>query len=291
MIAIDYRLAPRHTIPNQLHDMISAYLYLIDPPPGNPRFRPHQIMFAGNSSGANMCVSATLWIRDSSNYIPMPAGLLLLSPWLDVSHSMPSYFSNGNHDISPALSNDPKYINPNRLHYFIPSNRMLYNCLVSPVFADERSDTPFPPTMIHVGDCERLRDDGIVFQGRMFKSPIYVEMYEDMPQSFQLFTLLDAFATLALHRMGAFADTIFNGQSWNAESLVWVRRTRHVIPLTKPLEILEYSRQVSIDLGYWNQQRESVFEGIIKPFIRIQTWEDPRLSMKISPKRVSLAAS
>ncbi|KAJ3058308.1 hypothetical protein HDU99_006865, partial [Rhizoclosmatium hyalinum] len=34
ILSIDYRLAPEHKFPLALHDMLSCYLYLIDPPAG-----------------------------------------------------------------------------------------------------------------------------------------------------------------------------------------------------------------------------------------------------------------
>lgn len=60
--------------------MLSAYLYLIDPPPGQPRFLPEQVMFGGDSAGGNLAVSALLWLRKEK--YPLPAGLALMSPWV-----------------------------------------------------------------------------------------------------------------------------------------------------------------------------------------------------------------
>jgi hypothetical protein len=143
------------------------------------------------------------------------------------------------------------------------------------MFADEKPDKPFPPTMIHIGDSERVRDESIVFQGRLHRSPVFLEMYQDANHVFQMFSMFDSFAVLSLQRMGDFADIIFSGRSWEAHSAIWIRRTRNLIPLTKSLEIVKHSRRVSQQLGFWNEQRESVFQGIIQPAIDRQTWDDP----------------
>lgn len=47
VLAIDYRLSPQHTFPAALQDMISAFMFLTDPPPGNRKYRPDQVVFVG----------------------------------------------------------------------------------------------------------------------------------------------------------------------------------------------------------------------------------------------------
>ena len=47
VLAIDYRLSPQHTFPAALQDMISAFMFLIDPPPGTRKYRPDQVVFVG----------------------------------------------------------------------------------------------------------------------------------------------------------------------------------------------------------------------------------------------------
>lgn len=261
-------MGPQSLFPAALHDMISAYFYLIDPPAGQPRYRPEQIMFSGDSAGGNLCVVTAMWLRDHPNNYPMPGGLLLISPWLDISHSVPSFYGNRNHDYLPDKSADPRYINEDRIHYFLPDNTLLYHPMVSPIFAPERPEKPFPPTMIHNGDAERVRDDCLIWNAINKSTDIHIEMYEDMVHVFQLLTLVDSMATLSLHRLGAFADTIWRKQQWKADSrFVWVRRNRSIIPLTRPLSIIEYGRQICIALGVWNDQRQSVYSGLLQPLI------------------------
>ena len=47
VLAIDYRLSPQHTFPAALQDMLSAFMFLTDPPPGNRKYRPDQVVFVG----------------------------------------------------------------------------------------------------------------------------------------------------------------------------------------------------------------------------------------------------
>ncbi|ODN78492.1 hypothetical protein L202_04123 [Cryptococcus amylolentus CBS 6039] len=85
-----YRLSPQYPFPCGLLDCLASYLYLISPPPSAPHkpILPTNIIFMGDSAGAGMCVSLLVLIREMG--LPMPAGASLISPWVDLTHSMPS---------------------------------------------------------------------------------------------------------------------------------------------------------------------------------------------------------
>ena len=75
--------------PCGLLDALASYLYLIDPPPdAHVPISPTSIIFMGDSAGAGMVVSLLIIIREMG--LPMPAGASLISPWVDLTHSMPS---------------------------------------------------------------------------------------------------------------------------------------------------------------------------------------------------------
>ncbi|KAJ3114750.1 hypothetical protein HK098_007168, partial [Nowakowskiella sp. JEL0407] len=143
VLAIDYRQSPEHVFPCALHDAISAYRFLLDPPtpePGKTAFKysPQNITVMGDSAGGNLAISLALWLREHGlEYnLPMPAGVIGLSPWLDLTHSQPSFILNGEYDVLPYASKDLKYINENRSHYYVGDNSFLKNPLVSPIFAE-----------------------------------------------------------------------------------------------------------------------------------------------------------
>lgn len=89
-----YRLAPQFPFPCGLFDCISAYLYLLE------QHDPSTILFAGDSAGGGMVVSMLVVLRDQG--IPLPAGAMLLSPWVDLTHSFPSLAGDGAFDYIPA---------------------------------------------------------------------------------------------------------------------------------------------------------------------------------------------
>ncbi|KAJ3110409.1 hypothetical protein HDU96_006628 [Phlyctochytrium bullatum] len=216
VLAIDYRLAPEHTFPLPLHDAISAYLSLVDPPapaPGCPqpkRYDPSQVFLAGDSAGGGLCLALALWLRDHPRFAPPPAGIVALAPWLDLTHSQPSFRLNADLDYLPEAVTDPAHIVPGvRSHAYTPSDALNAHPYVSPVFG---SDAPgaLPPTLVQLGERERLRDEGIVFAAERFRrSPVRLEVYEDQVHVFQVFG--DAVGQAALRRAGEFIRSVATG--------------------------------------------------------------------------------
>jgi acetyl esterase/lipase len=69
-------------------------LYLIQPPL-NALHKPisaSKIVFAGDSAGGGLCLTVLTVLRDLE--LPMPAGAVLISPWVDLTHSFPSVMDN-----------------------------------------------------------------------------------------------------------------------------------------------------------------------------------------------------
>ncbi|EFP78349.2 uncharacterized protein PGTG_04305 [Puccinia graminis f. sp. tritici CRL 75-36-700-3] len=99
--AVNYRLAPQYPFPCALADCLAAYLYLIRPPE-NAKHRmvdPSKIVIAGDSAGGGLSLALLTLIRDAG--LPMPAGAVLISPWVDLTHSFPSVMNNSETDIIP----------------------------------------------------------------------------------------------------------------------------------------------------------------------------------------------
>ncbi|RDX53666.1 alpha/beta-hydrolase [Lentinus brumalis] len=99
--AVNYRKAPQYPWPCPLHDVLAAYFYLTSPPPGSVHkpVPPSKMVFAGDSAGAALCLTALTVLRDLG--LPQPAGAVLISPWVDLTHSFPSVMNNTATDIIP----------------------------------------------------------------------------------------------------------------------------------------------------------------------------------------------
>lgn len=89
-----YRLAPQFPFPCGLLDCLAAYLYVLT------IHDPSEIILAGDSAGGGMILSILCMIRDQ--HLPMPAGAVLISPWVDLTHSFPSLSRTDKLDYIPA---------------------------------------------------------------------------------------------------------------------------------------------------------------------------------------------
>lgn len=69
-------------------------LYLVNPPSDalHKPIDPSKIVLAGDSAGGGLCLSLLTVLRDMG--LPQPAGAVLISPWVDLTHSFPSVMHN-----------------------------------------------------------------------------------------------------------------------------------------------------------------------------------------------------
>ncbi|KAI9319136.1 Alpha/Beta hydrolase protein, partial [Dichotomocladium elegans] len=177
--SIDYRLAPQHPFPAAVEDALAAYLYLIDPPTGPP-VDPSNIVIAGDSAGGGLVFALLLAIRDAG--LAAPAGAMTLSPWIDLTHSLPSIMTNISTDYLPALGFKHKPSRAVDYHLlpiqaklqdrmeeddpelkrvqFYAGNKSLKHPWVSPVY-DKRLLRGLPPLLIQTGTAERLNDEAV----------------------------------------------------------------------------------------------------------------------------------
>jgi acetyl esterase/lipase len=88
-----YRLAPQFPFPCGLQDCLAAYLHLLTVQ------EPSDIILAGDSAGGGMVVSMLVILRDRG--LPLPAGAVLISPWVDPTHSFPSVAKDSDFDYIP----------------------------------------------------------------------------------------------------------------------------------------------------------------------------------------------
>jgi acetyl esterase/lipase len=128
--------------------------------------------------------------------MPMPAGLVALSPWADLTLSGWSMMQNADKDSQ--LSWDLLFVSAR--HYLKGSNPA--DPYASPVFGTMRD---FPPIMVHAGSCEILRDDASRL-GELAAAaniPVSVEVYDGMHHLFQISGTASE-AKVSLNRLGQF---------------------------------------------------------------------------------------
>jgi monoterpene epsilon-lactone hydrolase len=149
VFAPQYRLAPRYPFPAAVDDAISAYEGLL-----SRGIRPETIIVAGDSAGGGLALAMVH--RARSLDLPLPGGIIVFSPYVDLTHSGYTIEFNAGTDYLP-LSELSK---PNR--DYAPGFE-LENPEVSPLFADMEG---YPPMLIFAGGREMLLDDSVRLDAR-----------------------------------------------------------------------------------------------------------------------------
>ncbi|WVQ97523.1 hypothetical protein IAU59_004637 [Kwoniella sp. CBS 9459] len=195
VFAITYRLAPEHAFPLPLHDVLQGYFRLLSPPLSIP---PENIIIAGDSAGGGLGLALCMYLRDEG--YKSPAGLVLMSPWVDLTMSCGSWDDCADSDVVPRPESDD-HLNPVGC-YLGPEgiSKYLTHPYASPLFGELSN---LPPMLIQSGDSEVLRDEITLLAHKATLSGVQVthELYEDMVHVFQMFSFLPA-ASAAINNIG-----------------------------------------------------------------------------------------
>lgn len=186
---VRYRLAPECIYPAAVRDGIDAYRGLLA-----TGVDASGIILAGDGSGGGLAFAVALAIRNAG--LPMPAGLVAMSPWADLSLSGWSMLQNQKSDIAMHW----EILFQCARHYLRKSNPSDPYC--SPAFANLKE---FPPIMVHAGSAEILRDDASKLGDRAADAAtaVSVEIYDGMGHLFQADTRSNE-ARVSLARLGQF---------------------------------------------------------------------------------------
>ena len=160
VIAPQYRLAPEHPFPAGLRDAFAVFCALAEDNDGLP------LIVSGDSAGGGLAAGVAMLAARAG--LPI-AGLVLLSPWLDLTVSAPSYAANA--------ASDPMFSRASA-----ESGAALYlqgrdpeHPIASPLHG---SLAGFPRTLISVGSGEVLADDARRFHVRLGAAGVASELSE-----------------------------------------------------------------------------------------------------------------
>ena len=149
-LLLDYRLAPEHPYPAAVDDATAAYRWLLE-----QGVAPGHVVIGGDSAGGGLTVATLLALRDAR--LPLPAGGVCISPWVDLTFSGASYRTRA--AVDPIVTR-PVIDEMARAYLGAIAARAP---LASPLFADLRG---LPPLLIHVGSDEVLLDDAVQLADR-----------------------------------------------------------------------------------------------------------------------------
>ena len=182
VLSFDYRLAPENPYPAAIEDVLKAWDYLM-----LLGYGARDVIVAGDSAGGNLALVLVHLLKKAGRILPR--GLVLLSPWTDLTSSGKSFHEKAEDD--PIL--DEEYIA--RMIAAYAGNEELSNPTISPLFADFAG---FPPTCIQVGENEILLSDSLRLHEKMVEANVSVrlEKFEGMWHVFQMSPLKTAYEAM-----------------------------------------------------------------------------------------------
>lgn len=184
-LMVEYRLAPEHPFPAALEDCFAAWEFLLA-----SGVDPGRIVVAGDSAGGNLAVNTAMRARDDG--LPQPAGLVLISPLLDLSFSGGSIVRNDGLDPMFRAST------VRAMQSYYGSGLDPEDPRLSPLFG---RISGLPPSLVLVGSSELLLDDALRFGARV--PGARVEVWHDLPHVFPAYRGLSA-GDRAIRSMAAF---------------------------------------------------------------------------------------
>ncbi len=226
VLGFNYSLMPEAQYPTQLDEAIRVYRWLLD-----QGYSARNVIFAGDSAGGGIAAAMLQKIKqDPTLSLPLPAGIVLLSAWLDMTLSGESY--------STRQAQDPVHqakMLESLAHQYSGAGASLSDPLLSPAFGDL---TDLPPTLLQVGDCEIGLSDSTAYAEKMESAggKVSLSVWPNMIHVFQMYAddLPDG-----KNAIRAIADFVRAVVKRNAQKpIVYVSQAK-VTPPPQPVQQLE----------------------------------------------------
>ena len=194
----EYRLAPEHPYPAALEDALKSYRWLLA-----HGYRPEDILLSGDSAGGGLCLATVLSLRETGE--PLPAALVCMSPWTDLTLKGKSYIINAK--VEAILQTEA--VREWAACYF-GTNKPDYP-LISPIYADFHG---LPPLLIQVGSQEILLDDSrlLAEKAKADGVDVTLKIWEGMWHDWQVLGALIPESRKAFEEVRMFVQEHVNGK-------------------------------------------------------------------------------
>lgn len=195
VLTIDYRVAPEHPFPAALMDAYAAYCWLLE-----QGHSGKQIILAGDSAGGGLAMALCHYLKDHE--VELPAGIIAMSPWTDLTAGGSSY--KDNYEIDPVFGCGGDYLIHDSAYI---GEHDAKNPYISPAFGDF---TGFPPMLIQVGTCEMLLSDSEIVAKKALEAGVKVRLskYEGMFHVFQMAAKLMPESSKAWSEVGKYIELL-----------------------------------------------------------------------------------
>jgi epsilon-lactone hydrolase len=159
-VSVDYRVPPDHPYPAALEDCVAAYRALL------ATYSPGDIVVGGISGGGNLAAALPLRLREEG--IPFPAGVVLLTPEVDLTESGDTFETLMGVDPILRCRLAPQ------IQAYAPGRDLSDPCL-SPLFAD--FSRGYPPTFLQSGTRDVFLSNTVRMHRALRRAGIRAELH------------------------------------------------------------------------------------------------------------------
>ncbi len=172
VFTVEYSLAPENVYPTALDDVMDAYGHLL-----SSGYNPSRIILCGESAGGGLCYALCQKLRDKGRTVP--AGIIAISPWTDLTLSSSSYKINKKSDPYMTVEKLKYYADcyvyganrdakgrlfPKRNDNVEEDIRIKSDSRISPLFDSQEK---MPDSLIFVGGDEIMYDDSVLLHEKL----------------------------------------------------------------------------------------------------------------------------
>jgi acetyl esterase/lipase len=188
VVSIDYRLAPEHPCPAAVDDALAWYREVLRDTPAS------QLVLAGDSAGGGLVLACLQAAQQQG--LPMPAGAVLFSPWVDLAAAGESIQSQAEADVMftpESLKNAAQ---------FYLNGREATDPVASPLYGDLQG---LPPLLIFASRQEILLSDAQRLHDKALAAGVNSQLIleTDMPHVWPIMVMLPE-AKVSLRQVAAF---------------------------------------------------------------------------------------
>jgi acetyl esterase/lipase len=162
--SVDYRMPPKYPYPASLDDCVAVYRRLLE------ERSPQDIFVGGASAGGNL--AAALMLRAKDEGLAMPAGLILITPEVDLTESGDTFRTLNGIDtaLQPLM----------RTNLLYAHGADLTDPYLSPLFGDLGD---FPPTFLQAGTRDLFLSNTVRMHRRLLAAGVEADLhvFEAMP--------------------------------------------------------------------------------------------------------------
>ena len=158
VLNVGYRLAPEYPFPAAVDDCAAALRWALESGP---------CVIGGDSAGGALAIAATMVLRSAGE--TLPAAIVAISPWADLTCSLPSHTARRRRDPFADA------VDPGEQAEIYLAGTPPTDPLASPLYADY---TGMPPMLIQIGSEDMLFDDAVAIAERATAAGVSVHLEE-----------------------------------------------------------------------------------------------------------------